>query len=162
MAVLTSILPPMAPVGRTASAGSSVDTTIDLSTSLPATATATAKEELAPRSAFATGSPVADTRARLPSSRPFAAAQDVAIAQTYVRIGTLNAPLRSDERAKLRRRALSLLLAVVLAVVGTALFFAVGYGALDRFLPATLHAGPPALSFVGPGLFSVVGGANRR
>ncbi len=68
VAVLTSILPPMAPVGRTASAGSSVDTTLDLSTSLPATARA--KEELGPRSAFATGSPVADTRARLPARDP--------------------------------------------------------------------------------------------
>ena len=77
------------------------------------------------------------------------------MAQTYVRIRTLNARLRSDERAKLRRRALFLLMAIVLAVVGTALFFAVGYGALDRFLPASLLARPPALSFVGAGVFSV-------
>ena len=161
MAVLTSILPPMAPVGRTASARF-----VRRHDPRPLRLAvlrrrgrrrswrrARRSQQALPSRTPGPGSPARDPLRPLKTSgspRPTS--------------GSGPSTPRSDPTSAptLRRRALFLLLAVVLAVVGTALFFAVGYGALDRFLPASLHAGPPALSFVGPGLSSVVVAANRR
>ena len=157
--VLKSVLPPLMPLhAATASdVPSATATTTTMTAALLAAAHGVAEAKPAAGSdgaasplmlagPVAAAEPVADIRARIPRTAPLAARPAVAVAvgpwpdasHDATPVGITAQP--SVRRRRLRRGAL-LLLALFAVVVVAAAVAATASGALDRWLPAGLHAG---------------------
>ena len=153
--VLKSVLPPLVPL-RAASASDVPGATATMTPVPLAAAQGVAEANSAAGSdgaahtlmlagPVAAAEPVADIRARIPRTAPLAARPAVAVvvgswpdAHDATPVGITAQP--SVRRRRLRRRTM-LLLALFAVVVVAAAVAATASGALDRWLPAGLHAG---------------------